>query len=74
LSTYISYFTAPRYAAANRTLISRFTRAVAQSQTGSTMRATEKEDTRITRHPKIDDTLAAQTYRYTLADGKGLRR
>jgi hypothetical protein len=62
LSTYISYFTAPRYAAANRTLISRFTRAVAQSQTGSTMRATEKEATRIlTRHLKIDDTLAAQT-------------
>ena len=34
------------------------------------MRATEKEATRITRHLKIDDTLAAQTYCYTLADGK----
>jgi hypothetical protein len=34
------------------------------------MCATEKEATRITRHLKSDDTLAAQTYRYTLADGK----
>ena len=34
------------------------------------MRATEKEATRITRHLKIDDMLAAQTYRYMLADGK----
>ena len=38
-------------------------------KTGSTMRATEKEATRITRHLKIDDMLAAQTYRYMLADG-----
>ena len=34
------------------------------------MRATREATRILNRHPKIDDTLAAQTYRYTLADGK----
>ena len=71
---YISYFTTARYAAANQTLISRFTRAVAQSQHWLNDGRNEKEATRIlTRHLKIDDTLAARTYRYMLTDGKAFR-
>ena len=71
---YISYFTTPRYAAANRPLIGRFTRAVAQSQRWLNDVRNEKEATRIlTRHLKIDDTLAARTYRYMLVEGKAYR-
>ena len=71
---YISYFTTPRYAATNRMLISRFTRAVAQSQNWLNDARNEKEATRIlTRHLKIDDTLAVRTYRYMLIDGKAYR-
>jgi NitT/TauT family transport system substrate-binding protein len=71
---YISYFTTPRYAAANRQLIGRFTRAVAQSQRWLNDARNEKEATRIlTRHLKIDDTLAARTYRYMLVEGKAYR-
>lgn len=71
---YISYFTTPRYAAANRALIGRFTRAVAQSQHWLNDGRNEKEATRILiRHLKIDDTLATRTYRYMLSEGKAYR-
>ena len=71
---YISYFITPRYAATNRILISRFTRAVAQSQNWLNDPRNEKEAARILiRHLKIDDTLAARTYRYMLTDGKAYR-
>jgi ABC-type nitrate/sulfonate/bicarbonate transport system substrate-binding protein len=71
---YISYFTTPRYATANRALISRFTRAVAQSQHWLNDSRNEKEATRIIiRHLKIDDTLATRAYRYVLTDGKAYR-
>jgi len=71
---YISYFTTPRYAATNRQLVGRFTRAVAQSQHWLNDGHNEQEATRIlTRHLKIDDTLAARTYRYMLTEGKAYR-
>ena len=54
-------------------LISRFTRAVAQSQNWLNDAGNEKEATRITRQLKVDDTLAARTYRYMLTDGKAYR-
>jgi len=47
---------------------------VAQSQNWLNDGRNEREATRIlTRHLKIDDTLAVRTYRYMLTDGKAYR-
>jgi ABC-type nitrate/sulfonate/bicarbonate transport system substrate-binding protein len=71
---YISYFTTPRYAAANRALIGRFTRAIAQSQRWLNDPRNEKDATQIlVRHLKIDEPLAARTYAYLLTQGKAFR-
>jgi len=71
---YLSYFVDPRFASANRSLITRFLRAVAQSQAWINNAGNEKEAARVlSRHLRIDENVASRTYRYMVTEGHGYR-
>ena len=71
---YTSYFTTPKFAAANRAQLNRFVRAIARSQRWLNDARNEKEATRLlSRQLKIDESLAARTYRHMITEGKAFR-
>lgn len=71
---YLSYFTTPKWGAENRPLVMRFLRAVTSSQRWLNDPANEPQAVRaLSRHLKIDERTASQSYRYLLVEGKAYR-
>ncbi len=71
---YVSYFVTPKFAAANRPLIIRFLRAVAQSQRWLGDPANERRAVQIlTQHLKTDEQTASRSYRYLIVEAKAFR-
>jgi ABC-type nitrate/sulfonate/bicarbonate transport system substrate-binding protein len=71
---YTSYFTTPGFASANRAQLNRFVRAIALSQRWLNDARNEKEAMRLlSRQLKIDESLAARTYRHMVTEGKAFR-
>lgn len=71
---YTSYFASPKFAAANRPLMLRFVRAIAHAQQWLNDPANERRAVQILgEHLRIDQGIAARSYRYLIAENKAFR-